>query len=209
MKKILLIGFICLFLNNLCLANEKVLSVDELKKEKIVANSDLTQADLEKAKKIISDLHKQTLVQIKNGYGPFLAAIYDEKGNLIAKMPNTVVQSQCCLNHAEMNTIREAQRVLKSYDSAPYKLSIYITAEPCMMCAGGIMWSGIDKIYYSVSSKDVERITGFDEGYKPNLMEEFKKRNIKIYGNIESEEGKSVLKEYVKTKKEIYKPSRK
>lgn len=213
MKKILLISFVFLFLGNFCLAAEKldinVLTVDELKKENIVANSSIEKIELENAKKIILDLHKQTSVQIKNGYGPFLAAIYDSKGNLIAKMPNTVVQTQCCLNHAEMNAIREAQKILKSYDSAPYKLSIYITAEPCMMCAGGIMWSGIEKVYYSVSSKDVEKITGFDEGYKPDWMEEFKKRNIKVYGNIESEEGKEILKEYVKTKKEIYKPGRK
>ncbi len=123
-------------------------------------------------------------------------------------MPNTVVKDQNCLNHAEMNTIREARKKLQSYNLAPNHLSIYVTAEPCMMCAGGIMWSGIDNIYYSVSSKDVENITGFDDGYKQNWLNAFKKRHIKVYGNIESEMGKMVLQQYVKDNNEIYKPTR-
>jgi len=124
-------------------------------------------------------------------------------------MSNTVVKEQCCLNHAEINTIKEACKNLKTFDLAPYHLSIYVTAEPCIMCMGGIMWSGIDKVYYGVGSKDVESITGFDEGYKPNWLEAFKTRKIKVYGNIEAQAGKDVLKQYVDCKNDIYKPSRK
>lgn len=209
MKKLFLL-FIITFLSfaNIAVAKDKTLSITELSKVGVIANSNLSKDKLERAKKIISDLHKETLVQVEQGYGPFRAAIYDENGNLIAKMPNTVVKDRNALRHAEMNTIREAHKKLKAYDLAPYNLSIYITAEPCIMCTGGIMWSGIKNIYYSVSSKDVERITGFDEGYKPNWIKEFKKRNIKVYGNIDSETGRAVLKKYVESKKEIYKPSR-
>lgn len=207
MKKLLLVLLVLLCFNNLCFADEN-LSVKELNKIGIVANSNIKKSELVKAQKIILELQKQTLAQIKNGYGPFLAAIYDNKGNLIAQMPNTVIKDQCSLNHAEMNTIRAAQKKLKSYNLAPNHLSIYITAEPCMMCAGGIMWSGINTIYYSVSSKDVEEITGFDEGYKPNWLNAFKKRHIKVYGNIEANTGKSVLKQYINDKNESYKPSR-
>ena len=76
------------------------------------------------------------------------------------------------------------------------------------MCAGAIMWSGIKKVFYGVSSKDVEEITGFDEGYKPEWMQQFKKRNILVCGNIEEEIGKNVLRNYVKSGKTIYKPER-
>ena len=57
-------------------------------------------------------------------------------------------------------------------------------------------------------SKDVEKITGFDEGFKPHWFREFKKRGIVVYGNIEPEIGKAELRNYVKSEKEIYKPSR-
>ena len=39
-------------------------------------------------------------------------------------------------------------------------------------------------------------------------MKEFKKRGILVYGNIESEAGEAVLKNYVKEGKKVYKPQR-
>ena len=77
-----------------------------------------------------------------------------------------------------------------------------------MMCLGAILWSGIKKIYYSVSTKDVEEITGFDEGIKPDWINEFKKRGIEVFGNIEEEMGKKLLFNYVNSNKKIYKPER-
>ena len=74
------------------------------------------------------------------------------------------------------------------------------------MCLGAIMWSGIKRVYYSTSSNAVEKITGFDEGFKPNWTEEFKKRNIEVYPMIEEDLGKSVLEKYMKLNGFIYKP---
>ena len=65
---------------------------------------------------------------------------------------------------------------------APFELELYVTAEPCIMCAGAIMWSGIKRVFYGVNSSDVERITGFDEGFKPDWINEFAKRNIAVFG---------------------------
>lgn len=158
--------------------------------------------------KIIKEIQAKAEANVEKGYGPFLAAIYDENGNLIAEASNSVIADCCSNNHAEINTIRLAEKKLNTYDLSPYNLTIYITAEPCMMCIGAIMWSGIKKVVFSVPSKDVEEITGFDEGFKPNWFEEFKKRDIEVVGNIEVEYGKQVLKNYVASSKIIYKPSR-
>ena len=142
------------------------------------------------------------------GSGPFVAAIYDQNGKLIVKVANSVVNENCSNNHAEMNAIKAAEKKLKTFDLAPYNLKLYVTAEPCIMCIGGIMWSGIREVYYGVPSKTVEKITGFDEGFKPHWFKEFKKRGIIVYGNIEPEMGEQQLYKYVNSKKKIYKPSR-
>ena len=163
---------------------------------------------MQKEKKIILNLQEELKSLIDDGFGPFLAAIYDENHNLIAKSANTVEKENCSNNHAEINTIKLAQEKLKTYDLSNYNLSIFITAEPCIMCLGAIMWSGIKKVYYSVTSKDVEEITGFDEGFKPNWHEEFKKRNIEVFPEIEAETGKEILKYYISKGKKIYKPNR-
>ena len=95
-----------------------------------------------------------------------------------------------------------------TYDLSKHNLSLYVTSEPCMMCIGGIMWSGIKAVYYGVPSSRVEQITGFDEGFKPNWFEEFKNRGITVYGNIEPKSGENELHKYVKDGKTVYKPTR-
>lgn len=196
MRNILVIAFlILLFISNSVSA--KVISNEKIDKQKV-----------ETASKIIAELQKDMPSYTKNGSGPFVAAVYDEKGNLIVKVANSVINENCSNNHAEMNAIKAAEEKLKTYDLAPYNLKLYVTAEPCMMCIGGIMWSGIKEVYYSVPSKSVEEITGFDEGFKPHWFKEFKKRGIVVYGNIEPELGKQQLNNYMKDGKTVYMPSR-
>ena len=175
---------------------------------KIISNEKIDNTKVTTASKIIADLQKDMQSFTKNGSGPFVAAIYDNEGNLVVKVANSVVNEQCSNNHAEMNAIKAAEKKLGTYDLAPYNLKLYVTAEPCIMCVGGIMWSGIKEVYYGVPSKTVEEITGFDEGFKPHWFKEFKKRGIVVYGNIEPELGEQELHRYMNDGKEVYKPSR-
>jgi len=175
---------------------------------KVISNEKINNQKVEQAKKIIVGLQKDMKSYTAKGSGPFVAAIYDKNGNLVAKTANSVVNETCSNNHAEMNVIKAAEQKLGTYDLAPYDLRLYVTAEPCIMCLGGIMWSGIKEVYYGVPSKSVEEITGFDEGFKPHWFKEFKKRGIVVYGNIEPEIGEQELHNYVNEGKEVYKPSR-
>ena len=175
----------------------------------MISNESVNLNKVEQASKIILDLQRELAQRIQTeNCGPFLAAIYDREGNLVVKAANSVVNEGCSNNHAEINAIKAAEQKLNTFDLAPYHLSLYVTAEPCIMCLGGIMWSGIEAVYYGVPSKRVEQITGFDEGFKPNWLEEFKKRGITVYGEIEVEDGEAVLADYVNLGKHVYKPSR-
>jgi tRNA(Arg) A34 adenosine deaminase TadA len=177
-------------------------------KTSVIANEKIDNLKLIKASKIILDLQQELKKYINKGYGPFLAAIYDSKGNLVAKAANNVVNKSCSNNHAEMNVIKLAEKKLGTYDLSPYNLSLYVTSEPCMMCLGGIMWSGIKAVYYGVPSNKVTKITGFDEGFKQNWHNEFKKRGIIVYGQIEQDAGEKILKDYVTLGHTVYKPKR-
>lgn len=192
--------FITLFILLLCFVNNV--------SAKVISNEKIDNSKVKTASQIITDLQKDMQSFTSKGSGPFVAAIYDEKGNLVVKVANSVVNEKCSNNHAEMNAIKAAEQKLGTYDLAPYNLKLYVTAEPCIMCLGGIMWSGIKEVYYGVPSKSVEKITGFDEGFKPHWFKEFKKRGIVVYGNIEPEIGENELYKYVNDGKEVYKPSR-
>lgn len=208
MKKLIISAIVTLLFANLSFANEADYSIKELKKLNIDANAPISKADYAKAKKIMLNIYQKTDEGVKNGKGPFYAEVYDENGNLVAAASNSVVETQCALHHAEVNTLNEVHKKLQTYDLAPQNLTIYVNAEPCIMCAGAIMWSGVKTIYFGVPSKSVEKITGFDEGYKPNWIKEFKKRGITVYGNIEQQAGEKVLYDYVANGNKIYKPSR-
>lgn len=176
--------------------------------DKIITNEKIDARKLACARRIISELYRELPGYIARGHGPFLAAIYDGRGHLIAKAANTVIKGKCSHNHAEMNVLRMVERALKTHDLSGHNLSLYVTSEPCMMCLGGIMWSGIGAVYYGVPSESVESITGFDEGFKQNWINEFKRRKITVYGNIESAIGEQILREYIKQKRIVYKPKR-
>ena len=120
---------------------------ERTKKSSVIANEKIDNRKLIRASKIILDLQQELKKYINKGHGPFLAAIYDSKGNLVAKATNNVVNKSCSNNHAEMNVIKLAEKKLGTYDLSQYDLSIYVTSEPCMMCLGGIMWSGIKSVY--------------------------------------------------------------
>lgn len=194
-----------LILCNSVFANE-IYSVKDLAKMGIVANSPISKTELENANKVMQNVHNRTAEGVRNGKGPFYAEIYDANGNLVVSSSNSVVEDNCCLHHAEINTIKKAHEKFKEYSLAPENLTIYVNAEPCIMCAGAIMWSGIKTVYFGVPSSEVEKITGFDEGYKPNWIKEFKKRGITVYGNIEQQAGEKVLEDYVNSGRKIYKP---
>ena len=157
---------------------------------------------------IMCALQERLLQKIETqGTGPFLAAIFNGDGERLAEMPNTVVRDNCSHNHAEMNAIRSLEVRLGTFDLGPLNLTLYTTSEPCMMCMGGILWSGIKRVVFGVESGDVERITGFDEGFKPRWREEFARRGIEVVGPVAAAKGREVLSRYMEMKGRIYKPS--
>jgi len=142
------------------------------------------------------------------GCGPFYAAVVGADGEVVAEAANSVVNANCSHAHAEMNAIAAAERKLGTWNLSGRGFTLYTTAEPCMMCVGGILWSGVARVVYGVGTAAVERIAGFDEGFKPNWREEFAKRGITVVGPVLPELGESVMAEYVKRQGTVYAPTR-
>ena len=174
------------------------------------AEADGSEAFREDAR-IIRELQGELLARIRGGSdcGPFMAAIYDREGHRLVEATNSVVTTNCSHGHAEMNAIRLAEERFGTWDLAPRDLVLYTTSEPCMMCAGGILWSGIRKVIYGVPSARVEAITGFDEGFKPDWKIEFSRRGIEVVGPLAVEAGEDVHCEYMRQRKPVYAPARK
>ena len=131
--------------------------------------------------------------------GPFIAAIADGEGKIVAEAANSVVASGQSHCHAEVNAIALAERKLGRWNLSGRGLTLYASSEPCMMCLGAILWCGIERVVYGTSTPAVERITGFDEGIKPSWREEFAKRGIEVVGPLLEDRGEKVLEDYVRS----------
>ncbi len=109
---------------------------------------------------------KQALVEAQNaaaeGEVP-VGAVVVCNNQIIARSHNQTELLNDTTAHAEMLAITAATGVL----GAKYltNCSLYVTVEPCIMCAGAIGWSQLSKVVYGAS--DEKR--GFQE-YAPKAM---------------------------------------
>lgn len=91
--------------------------------------------------------------------GPFGAVIVKD-GKVIGKGHNCVLSSHDSTAHAEITAIRQAEQAEGTHDLTGCE--IYVTAFPCPMCLGAIMWARISKLYYGCMPEDIAAI-GFDD----------------------------------------------
>jgi len=82
----------------------------------------------------------------KQGECPVGAVIADENGAVVGKGHNTTERDHSPLAHAEMNAIRKATHRLDTKWLT--ECTIYVTLEPCPMCAGAISGARIKRLVY-------------------------------------------------------------
>lgn len=98
---------------------------------------------------------------VENNGGPFGAVIVKD-GNIVAEGVNRVTKNNDPTAHAEVSVIREAAKVLGTFDLSGCE--IYTSCEPCPMCLGAIYWARLDRIYYGNDKNDAKQI-GFDDSF--------------------------------------------
>jgi tRNA(adenine34) deaminase len=90
------------------------------------------------------------------GNRPFGAVIASADGRILAEVINSNVESGDCTAHAEVNALREATPKFPREVMAG--ATMYASGEPCVMCAGAIFWSGIQRVVFGI---DAERLRVF------------------------------------------------
>lgn len=98
---------------------------------------------------------------VRNGGGPF-GAVIAKDGEIIAEGSNKVTINNDPTAHAEVCVIRNACKILNTFELA--NCVIYTSCEPCPMCLGAIYWARLSKIFYANDRKDAAEI-GFDDDF--------------------------------------------
>lgn len=92
------------------------------------------------------------------GHHPFAAILVGPDGEVLMTQHNAYMPDHDMTGHAERVLMTRA-----SVAFSPEKLracTIYISAEPCAMCAGAIYWAGVGRVVYALSEKALKEITG-------------------------------------------------
>jgi guanine deaminase len=84
---------------------------------------------------------------------PYAALLLEKSsGAYILEANSTRVEGKTA--HAEMNVIRRMEE--NQLFSDPSDLVLYTTGEPCPMCMGAIIWTGISTIYFGVKISEIK-----------------------------------------------------
>ncbi len=139
---------------------------------------------------------KEALKQAKKAYKKLevpVGAVIVKNGKIIARAYNQKETKFDTTKHAEILAIQKASKKLNSWRLLDCDL--YVTLEPCPMCAGAIIQSRIKNVYYGAQDEKtgaVGSVLNLFDDYKFNHKPKFTK------GVLESE-CKNLLQDFFKT----------
>mgnify|MGYP004551795281 FL=1 len=122
---------------------------------------------------------------------PVGCVITDASGEVIGRGYNTREETHDATQHAEMEAIREACRSVGDWRLSG--CTLYVTLEPCPMCAGGIINSRIPTVVYGAKDENTGSC-----GSVINLFEERYGHKPALYGGVRAEQSAELLKDFFK-----------
>lgn len=135
--------------------------------------------------KIIEVLIQNQQKALDCGNPPF-AAVIECDGEILASAANDSRTTGNPLRHAEMQVI---EGVIKKY-GPEYLLNshLYASNEPCPMCVGACIWSGVNNVTYFLSQEQVAEIRGWGRFIPAKEIASADDSGICINGPIMNEE---------------------
>jgi tRNA(Arg) A34 adenosine deaminase TadA len=140
--------------------------------------------------------------------GPFGAAVFEaDTGKLVGVGTNSVLRLNNSSAHAEMVALALAQSRVGSFTlraNGKVRHELFSSCEPCAMCLGATLWSGVSRLVFSAAREDAARL-GFDEGPVFAASYEYvQQRGVTIVRDRLRSEGAAVLDLYVERGGQIY-----
>lgn len=102
------------------------------------------------------------------------------EGLVVGRGRNRREEKRSAASHAEMEAIAQANRNLGCWRLEDCEL--YVTLEPCPMCAGAILNARISRVYFGAR----DRVMGACGGVMNLFMEDFPNRPALVGGILES-----------------------
>jgi tRNA(Arg) A34 adenosine deaminase TadA len=139
--------------------------------------------------------------------GPFGAAVFESTGKLISVGMNSVVRLNNCTLHGEMVAFMMAQQRVGSFTLAGAGMAtheLFTSCEPCAMCLGATLWSGVKRVVYGATRDDASKLN-FEEGpVFPASYQYLEDRGVSVVRSVLRAEAADVLERYRAKSGKIY-----
>ena len=138
---------------------------------------------------------KEAIKEAKKAYGKLevpIGAVIVKNGKIIARGHNQKEEKADTTMHAEIIAIQKASKKIGAWRLNGCEM--YVTLEPCPMCAGAIINARLDKIYIGTMDEKNGAC-----GSVTNVLEEYKQNyNVQKEEGIHQKECKEMLKKFFK-----------
>ena len=138
---------------------------------------------------------KEALKEAQKAYNKLeipVGAVIVKDGKVIARAHNQKETKFDTTKHAEILAIQKASKKLKSWRLLDCEM--YVTLEPCTMCAGAIINSRIKKVYIGTMDKKTGAV-----GSVLNLFQDYTfNHKVEYEAGIMQKECEQILKQFFK-----------
>lgn len=145
---------------------------------------------------------KAALKEAKKAYDKLevpVGAVIVKDGKIIARAHNLKETKYDTTKHAEILAIQKASKKLNSWRLIDCEM--YVTLEPCSMCAGALINSRIKKVYIGASDQKTGAV-----GSVFNLLEDYTfNHKVEYEKGVLQDECESILKQFFKELRKIKK----
>ena len=125
-----------------------------------------------------------------------VGAIVVMEGTVVGRGHNRTLALSDPTAHAEILAITSACQAIGSsrLDGA----DLYVTVEPCAMCAGAMVWAHIQRLWYGATDRKAGACGSvFDIVREPRLNHQ-----IEVYPGISETESRALLEQYFQARRE-------
>jgi tRNA(adenine34) deaminase len=144
------------------------------------------------------DFMKIALAQAEDAYrrGEVpVGAVLVREGNIMAQAHNSPIAKNDPSAHAEMLVLRQAAELIGNYRLAGAEL--YVTLEPCIMCAGAIVHARVERIIFGARDPKCGAVVSLY-----NILDDKRlNHQVKITDGILSEECGEIISRFFREKR--------
>ncbi|MDP8098483.1 tRNA adenosine(34) deaminase TadA [Pasteurella atlantica] len=126
---------------------------------------------------------------------PVGAVLVDNQGNIIGEGYNQSISLCDPTAHAEIQAVRSAAKFTKNYRLLD--TTLYVTLEPCSMCAGAILHSRIGRLVFGASDYKTGAV-----GSRYHLFEDYKMNHfLEIQGGVLQDQCSQKISQFFKKRR--------